>query len=134
MEIVEKGHASRKTANIRLRQPLATITVKGASLSDELSAIVKEELNVKAVVLVKGESLTVELDTKLTKELEEEGVARDLMRDIQGARKKLGLSPKDVVSVELPSWPASWEAEIKKKVNASSLSMGAALKVELKTL
>ncbi len=127
MKVVESGHASRKVAAIRLRQPLATITVKGATLSDELSAIVREELNVKAVVLTQGESLSVELDSKLTKELVDEGTARDLMRDIQGARKKLGLSPKDIVAVTLPVWPTTWEDEIKKKVGASSIVIGEGL-------
>jgi isoleucyl-tRNA synthetase len=129
MQVVEKGHAARKLAAIRLRQPLSKITIKGASLSNELQAIISEELNVKEVVVEKSETLSVELDTNLTKELEDEGTARDLMRDIQGARKKLGLSPKDLVTVELPSWPESWTEEIKQKVNATSLTVGATLAV-----
>jgi isoleucyl-tRNA synthetase len=129
MQVVEKGHAARKLGNIRLRQPLSKITVKGANLSTELQTIIAEELNVKEVLVEKAETLSVELDTNLTKELVDEGTARDLMRDIQGARKKLGLSPKDVVTVELPSWPESWTEEIKQKVNATELKVGAELKV-----
>ncbi|MBP9670162.1 isoleucine--tRNA ligase [Candidatus Woesebacteria bacterium] len=129
MQVVEKGHAARKLANIRLRQPLAKITIKGATLSSELQAIISEELNVKEVVVQKAETLSVELDINLTQELKDEGTARDLMRDIQGARKKLGLSPKDLVTVELPSWPETWTEEIKQKVNATSLTVGATLAV-----
>lgn len=129
MQVVEKGHAARKLGNIRLRQPLSKITVKGASLTTELETIIREELNVKEVIVEKAETLSVELDTTLTKELEDEGTARDLMRDIQGARKKLGLSPKDVVTVELPSWPESWTEEIKQKVNAKDLTVGSSLTV-----
>ncbi len=124
MAIVEKGHAERKNAAIRLRQPLSSITVS-TKLADDLVGIITEELNVKKLIL--GDVLS--LDTTLTPELEAEGTARDLMRDIQGARKKLGLSPKDQVAVELPSWPESWTEEIKKKVGATTLSVGVELKI-----
>lgn len=124
MQIVEKGHAKRKEAGIRLRQPLASLTID-ADLSDELQALVQDELNIKQVIVGKE----FRLDTKLTKELEEEGRARDLMRDIQGARKKLGLVPTDLVSVTLPDWPESWTEEIKKKVNAKDLTVGTTLAV-----
>lgn len=124
MKIVEKGHAARKEAGIRLRQPLASITI-AAKLSDELQQVLAEELNVKSVLI--GQEFA--LDTTLSPELEAEGTSRDLMRDIQGERKKLGLSPNDTVTVTLPSWPKEWAEEIKKKVNASSLSLGPKLQV-----
>lgn len=119
MQIVEKGHAARKEAGIRLRQPLASCTIT-ADLSTELQTILMDELNVKKIII--GQEFS--LDTSLTRELEDEGRARDLMRDIQGERKKLGLSPKDTVAVTLTSWPSAWENEIKKKVGASSLTVG----------
>lgn len=124
MGIVEKGHAQRKSSNIRLRQPLTSMTIT-TKLSKDLEDVVTNELNVKKLIF--GDQIA--LDTTLTTELEAEGTARDLMRDIQGARKKLGLSPKDQVAVELPSWPESWTEEIKKKVGATELSMGPTLKV-----
>ncbi len=130
MEIVEKGHAERKLKNIRLRQPLSSLEItSSAKLSVEIINLIKEELNVKAVNLKEGSELAVSLDTTLTGELVDEGTARDLMRDIQGARKKQGLSPSDAVVVELPSWPQSWEAEIMKKVNAKKLTVGESLSV-----
>ena len=130
MAIVEKGHATRKVSNIRLRQPLSSMTVHlPGDLSEEFLTLIMDELNVKAIKLEKNDVLTVELDTVLTKELEDEGTARDLMRDIQGARKKLGLKSSDLVEVELVAWPEAWEEEIKKKVNASKLSKGVELKV-----
>ncbi|MEI8232325.1 MAG: isoleucine--tRNA ligase [bacterium] len=124
MQIVEKGHAGRKLAAIRLRQPLASVTLT-EDLSTDLKQLIADELNVKSVLVGSAFSL----DTQLTPELESEGVARDLMRDIQGARKKQGLNPSDVVSVELPSWPESWTEEIKKKVGAKELKIGSSLSV-----
>lgn len=130
MQIVEKGHAARKNANIRLRQPLASLElVTNSTLDTDLLNLIKEELNVKTINLKKGSELSVLLDVVLTTELLEEGVARDLMRDIQGARKKQGLSQIDKVEVVLPSWPSTWESEIIKKVNATKLIVGSALAV-----
>ena len=124
MQIVEQGHAARKLAAIRLRQPLASVTL-ATDLSEDLKQLVADELNVKSVLV--GSSFAI--DTHLTPVLVDEGVARDLMRDIQGARKKQGLNPSDIVSVELPSWPEDWTEEIKKKVNASVLTVGATIAV-----
>lgn len=123
-QLVESGHAARKAAGIRLRQPLASVTIT-TDLPPNLQAVLVEELNVKQVIVGKEFAL----DTTLTPELVAEGTARDLMRDIQGARKKMGLTPSDAITVELPSWPKNWEEEIKRKVNAQSLSLGPALKI-----
>ncbi len=122
-QIVEQGHAARKAASIRLRQPLAELSTPGV-ISPDFQEIIKNELNVKSILT--GQ---FSLDTTLTPELIDEGTARDLMRDIQGERKKLGLSPSDQVTVKLPSWPKSWEGEIKTKVGATSLTVGPILKI-----
>lgn len=119
MDIVEGAHALRKNANLRLRQPLSRLTI-GNALSEDLLKVIAEELNVKEVVV--GAELS--LDTNLTPELVDEGKARDLMRDIQGERKKQGLNPNDQVVVVVPTYPTSWESEIKAKVGAKSLSLG----------
>lgn len=131
MAIVEKGHAARKEAGIRLRQPLSSITIS-SKIGEDLVPIITDELNVKKLIL--GDKFA--LDLTLTKELEAEGTARDIMRDIQGARKKLGLSQKDQVTVELPAsptggpaWPEAWTKEIQAKVGATSITVGPALKV-----
>jgi len=128
-QIVEKGHSSRKELGIRLRQPLAKAVISGAELTPELQSLVIEELNVKKLVLQSGPQLHVTLDSEITSELEAEGKARDLMRDIQGARKLAGLTPKQVVSVTLPDWPSNWEDEIKLRVNADKLTVGPTLTV-----
>lgn len=51
LSIVAKGRACRNTANIKNRQPVARMLVKGAEgLSEFYLAIVREELNVREVV------------------------------------------------------------------------------------
>ncbi len=138
MQIVEKGHAARKVSNIRLRQPLASLaSISPIVQKPEFNSLIREELNVKLVTYSPSPSLSpssdedkfIELDTKLTQELKDEGQARDLMRDIQGQRKKMGLTPTDKVAVVAPDFPDSWSAEIQKKVGAVSLTRGLPLSV-----
>jgi isoleucyl-tRNA synthetase len=53
---VQLGRAARNEANCKVRQPAPALYVKGAALSDEASALIEEELNVKKVVFVEDAS------------------------------------------------------------------------------
>jgi len=91
-QAVEAGLAARDSARIRVRQPLASITLPGNPLPEDIAAIVREELNVKSLVFGAAE---VKLDTEITEELRLEGLAREIVRLIQDRRKKLGLNVED---------------------------------------
>lgn len=87
-KIVENGLAARKSAAIKVRQPLNSVLVHSRVFSDELTQLIKDELNIKSVKYMPAtEDLSVELDTNLTPELIEEGKIRELIREIQEARK-----------------------------------------------
>jgi isoleucyl-tRNA synthetase len=94
-DICNAGNALRKKENIPVRQPLASLQVKGERLQDEYKELVKEELNVKDVVM--GEE--TKLDTSITPELKAEGDYRELIRAVQDLRKTSGLTPSDVVTI-----------------------------------
>lgn len=114
-EIVESGHAQRKEANMKLRQPLGGVKyVFSRQLSAELEEVIKEELNVKAVEFTSGnDEIKVELHVTLTDELKEEGEAREIIRTVQQLRKDSGLILKDKIKVlGLPSWPVQFEEMI----------------------
>ncbi len=99
-EIVSLVLKERDVAGMALKQPLAELIVFGEKLPQEYLDLIAEEVNVKKVAirnLKKGEKLSVELDTRLTPELEAEGYARELSRQIQAFRKKLGLNKNDKV-------------------------------------
>lgn len=130
-DVVEKGHRARQEAGIKLRQPLASATYFGVEkLSDDLSEIVREELNVKTLNFGEGEEFRVELDTDIDDGLRAEGDARELIRQIQILRKEAGLSLKDEVEViEAPEWPEEFEKEILSKVSAKKITKGEELKI-----
>lgn len=118
-KISEKAHSLRKEAGVALRQPLASLTVKD-EISDAMKSILADELNVKAIR--KGED--VNLDTTVTSELKAEGEAREVVRQIQDARKKLGTKLDQMVDVALPDWPREHEEEIKKRALVDKLIRG----------
>lgn len=113
-DISSLGLEARSRAKINVRQPLATLTVTSSAadavLHDRLSkaeslvALIKDEVNVRAVAWKVGDAVistptTVTLDTNLTPELKEEGVYRELVRVVQDLRKKEGLTVSDRVSL-----------------------------------
>jgi len=94
-----------------------------------LIEIIKSELNIKEIVLDKGEELKAELDLTLTPELQQEGEARKLIRDIQQARKEANCAFTDQVDVTLPDWPESQQDLIKSKALVRHLTKGPELTV-----
>ncbi|MBI3289949.1 isoleucine--tRNA ligase [Candidatus Microgenomates bacterium] len=129
------GHAARKGANIKVRQPLKKAIV-GASVpspSRSMLSLLEDELNVHEISWKKKRVTEVEisLTIRITKDLVEEGEARELVREIQDKRKKLGLGVTDQINVTVPKLPdkklANW---IKKKTLATELIKGGELKIE----
>jgi isoleucyl-tRNA synthetase len=102
------GLAARAEAKIKVRQPLANLSVRGAVATgrdERLLEILKSEVNVKEVVFAPELANEVELDTVITPALREEGLLREVARMFQELRQKAGLEPKDkiVVMMELPA-------------------------------
>lgn len=95
--IVSSGLEARQKASLKVRQPLASITI-GAQFDDAYLEIIKEELNVKNVVVAPGTPGVV-LDTTITPELKAEGDFRELIRAIQDMRKKAELQLGDEITL-----------------------------------
>jgi len=97
-KIVALALAKRAKAGIKVRQPLSELRIANYELrkEKELLNLIKEEVNVKKITFGKK----LKLDTKITAELKEEGIIREVIRQIQEMRKQAGLKPKDKISVQ----------------------------------
>jgi isoleucyl-tRNA synthetase len=100
LQIIEKGLAERDKQKIGLKWPLTKATISLYHiLSKELQYIIISQLNVKKIEMKKGKEIVVNLDTKTTPELEAEGYAREMSRQVQSYRKKLELEKKDKIEL-----------------------------------
>ncbi|MCX6720804.1 MAG: isoleucine--tRNA ligase [Candidatus Staskawiczbacteria bacterium] len=101
--IVNLALAERIVKGIKVKQPLATLKIRSTKSeiknSDELLGLIKDEVNIKEIVFDDKISGEVELDTNITPELAEEGILREIIRDVQAERKAQNLVPQDMVSL-----------------------------------
>ncbi len=103
-DYVNQGLSLRAKAGLKVRQPLASVTVPQVEGSFDFESILIDELNVKSVK--KGE--VVALDEVITPELKREGLMREVIRFVQNARKDAGLNVDDRISL----WMQSEDAQL----------------------
>ncbi len=97
-EICTAGNAERQKFDIPIRQPLRILFSK-VNVGEEYQKIIKDELNVKEVEIDTDLENAVEFDRDITPELKQEGNHRELVRALQDLRKKMSLTPSDVVNI-----------------------------------
>ena len=99
---ITEGLAIRAKQSLKVRQPLASVTVP--KLPDAYSDVIIEELNVKKVIWSEEKSdgeNNVILDLELTDELRSEGIMRDVIRQVQNFRKSSELEVDDRIVLGL---------------------------------
>lgn len=133
-DIVSEALRVRSEADIKVRQPLASLTIED-NLSDDLLSLIKDEVNVKEIRV--GEKLS--LDTHITEELKQEGMVRDIIRLIQDERKKKDFVPSDMVEAYVDAGETvkhlieNFAEEIQKETGLKSIAFKT-LSVEKRTI
>ncbi len=119
--IVSLALELRQKADVKVRQPLQKLLLKKSELPDKYLEIIKDELNVKEVVVDPKLGEEILLDTDLTPELLEEGRMRDVIRAVQEWRKERNLKPGEVVAYTVPEGEkevfSKFREEIKRATN-----------------
>lgn len=103
--------AERTKLGYKVRQPLMSVKVPkeinyysltNSKYKEELLGLIREEVNVREVLEVANLE-NVELDVNITEELREEGLLREIIRNVQQVRKEMKLSPEDRIDVNFNS-------------------------------
>ncbi|MEI6267104.1 MAG: isoleucine--tRNA ligase [bacterium] len=97
--IIKEALQLRATNKVKVRQPLSEIILTDYSIGEDFQDIIREEVNVKKVVFKSGPVTSVDLNFKISKELQLEGSAREIVRIIQEERKAAGYEIDDRIYV-----------------------------------
>lgn len=156
MELVrqtsELGQMLRANNGLKVRQPLSLLEVELSSEHDVagdmvapwMKQIIADELNVKEVkevpvlsvsdTMLSSENtkigIKVSLESKLTPELEEEGLVREIIRQVQNLRKQNKLEMGEEIKfsysapAELEEIFSKYAEEIKEGISASTIERG----------
>ncbi|APV44368.1 isoleucyl-tRNA synthetase [Dehalogenimonas formicexedens] len=149
MKVSSVGRAARAQAAIKVRQPIAEAMVAGLAPSEQANLLkladsIIEELNVKklgfiadaaslptdAYSLVSEGPVTVAIDKRLSKELADEGLVREITHRLQGLRRTANFEIADSIIVyyetddHTEAVIANWADYIKKETLAKELVKG----------
>jgi len=111
-DYVSQALSIRAKERVKIRQPLASVTVPSLGEFVDFEEILRDELNVKQVE--KGEVLA--LDLEITPELRREGQSREVIRHIQAARKAAGLSVDDRIECAVSTDDAELSRAVKENL------------------
>lgn len=116
-DYINQGLSLRAKAGLKVRQPLASVTVPSLGEHVAFEPILLDELNVKTVII--GDDVAI--DEQLTPELKREGMMREVVRHIQSARKAAGLNVDDRIALSL----RTEDAELQKAIDEHSETIAA---------
>tara|TARA_Y100000310_G_C20703029_1_gene831857 strand:- start:4680 stop:8174 length:3495 start_codon:yes stop_codon:yes gene_type:complete len=130
--VVEEALSARQAESIKVRQPLAKLTLSDDILQHvpEILSVIADEVNVKEVVIDESQKEKIVLDTNITPKLQEEGSLREMVRNIQALRKKEKLQTGQLAPLsvcgndEACGLVEKYKNEIKELAHLESISCG----------
>lgn len=98
-EYITQALAARALIKQKVRQPLQLLELpqQAKEFSSDDLEMIQEEVNVKEVRVTDGDELA--LDAEITPALKQEGIARDIIRYVQGLRKQAGYALDDRITL-----------------------------------
>ena len=125
--VLQEILAKRDESKLGIRWPLtgAEVVTEDAGKLTRLKELLERQTNIKKIEIKKG-NFFVKIDTKMTKELEEEGYYRELIRRIQDLRKKNNLMKEEKINLDVvfDINLNKFEKELKEKTGIKNLSFG----------
>jgi len=121
--VVSLGRAAREKSKLKVRQPLQAVLVRLKEPAEKDAILrhadtIREELNVRELLfhdqgtpfpadyaVEEAPEYTVGICTKLTAELENEGLARELVHKVQSLRKSAGFEVTDRIRLHFQASP-----------------------------
>jgi len=107
--IIELGLSIRAENGIKVRQPLTALVIDGKKISSELEKLLIEEVNVKkllyqfsgdnTLIWKEIDSIKIGLNIEIDEVLKAEGDMRDLVRQLQQARKEADFKIEDRIEL-----------------------------------
>lgn len=149
-EIVRLGQNIRVESGIKVRQPLANMEIQlnitpgeADDMEKWMKELVADELNIKNIsevaqithedwTTLSSESLNLDVavDTQITPELEEEGLFREIVRNVQAKRKSQKLQLEEKINVKfvtqdelVASTIKDYKDQIKEATNSTDVSL-----------
>ncbi|MCL2820115.1 MAG: isoleucine--tRNA ligase [Oscillospiraceae bacterium] len=102
-----------KTGQFEIHSDKAVLTIDGKKEDFDAEIILVTYQSRENIPVASDRDIVVSLDLTITDELRQEGLARDIVRHIQEARKQLELSIMDRIKVCIKGeYPAAWETYI----------------------
>jgi isoleucyl-tRNA synthetase len=127
-----QGQAARTAAQALEAGQAITLMVDGQELVLQPEAVLVESSSPEGYAVAEHGGVLVALDTTVTAELRQEGLARELVRQIQDARKAAGFAIADRIVVRLEGADAElaavvqrWGETIRAETLADTLELGA---------
>lgn len=131
IDLTSQIHAFRKETGVKVRTPFIVVSYKATrELTKELTKIVLDETNAYELIYKgKSDRIQISADKSPNNQDQAAGQARDIIRQIQVARKEAGCDLAEVVAVKIPDWPREFEEEIKKQTLSSKLEKSDKLEI-----
>lgn len=130
-KLITMGLEVRAREGIKVRQPLERATLQWSrEIRPELLSIAQDELNVKNIQYEKlptQGSGGIVLDIRITADLKQEGIARELTRSIQNLRKKAGFNVDDRIRIAVKTLDGEIRtaySKFKETVDSETLTVG----------